>query len=51
MIRLGRDDDAADIIALITQAWGEYPGCLMIADENPELAALASYFAASVSCS
>jgi GNAT superfamily N-acetyltransferase len=45
MIRQGRDTDAAGIIALITAAWNEYPGCLMIEAENPELAALASDFA------
>jgi len=46
MLRPGRDDDAPGIIALITECWLEYPGCVMDLDgENPELRALASYFA------
>ena len=47
MLRPGRDDDAPGIIALITDCWLEYPGCVMDLDgENPELRALASYFSA-----
>ena len=46
MLRPGRDDDAPGIIALITECWLEYPGCVMALDgENPELRALASHFA------
>lgn len=45
-IRAGRDEDGPAIIALISSAWGEYPGVFMDVDgENPELRALASYFA------
>ncbi len=48
MLRPGRDDDAAGIVRLITDCWSEYPGCVMDLDgENPELRALASYFARS----
>jgi GNAT superfamily N-acetyltransferase len=44
--RPGRDADASPIIALITACWGEYPGVFMDVDgENPELRALATYFA------
>ena len=45
-LRAGRDDDAAEIIALITACWAEYPGCVMDVDgEVPELRALATYYA------
>lgn len=45
-IREGRDDDAADFIRLVGDAWGEYPNCILDVDgEVPELRALASYFA------
>jgi len=48
IIRPGRDDDAEGFIRLIGDCWAEYPGCLMDLDgENPELRALASYFAAA----
>jgi ribosomal protein S18 acetylase RimI-like enzyme len=46
LLRPGRDDDAADFIALVGAAWAEYPGAGLDVDgENPELRALASYFA------
>lgn len=46
MIRAGRDDDAAAYIALIGDAWAEYPGCVFDVDgELPELRALATHFA------
>jgi GNAT superfamily N-acetyltransferase len=45
ILRAGRDDDAAAVIALITSCWSEYPGVYMDVDgENPELRSLASYF-------
>jgi GNAT superfamily N-acetyltransferase len=45
VLRTGRDDDAAGIIALIGACWAEYPGCVMDVDgEVPELRALASYY-------
>ena len=45
MIRPGRDDDSADIIALITACWSEYPGCVMDLDgENPHLRAPATHY-------
>jgi len=47
MLRAGRDSDAAGFIALISDCWAEYPGCVFDLDgELPELRALASYFAA-----
>jgi len=46
ILRAGRDDDAAGFIALLTECWLEYPGCVVDIDgEVPELHALASYFA------
>ncbi|HYZ31978.1 MAG TPA: GNAT family N-acetyltransferase, partial [Crenalkalicoccus sp.] len=46
-IRSGRDEDAAGFIALIGDALGEYPGCVLDVDrEAPELRALATHFAA-----
>lgn len=46
MLRPGRDDDAARIIALVGACWAEYPGCVMdMVRENHELHALASDFA------
>lgn len=43
-LRPGRDDDAADIIRIISDCWSEYPGCVVdINGEVPELRALASY--------
>jgi GNAT superfamily N-acetyltransferase len=48
VLRPGRDEDAAGFIALIGDAWGEYPNCVLDVDgEVPELRALASYFAAA----
>ena len=45
VLRAGRDDDAAGIIALIGACWAEYPGCVMDVDgEVPELRALATYY-------
>ncbi|KAA2214692.1 GNAT family N-acetyltransferase [Teichococcus oryzae] len=45
MIRPGRDDDAADFIRLIGDAWSEFPNCILDVDgEVPELRALASHF-------
>ncbi|MCI0754289.1 GNAT family N-acetyltransferase [Teichococcus vastitatis] len=44
-IRPGRDNDAADFIRLIGDAWAEYPNCILDVDgEVPELRALASHF-------
>jgi GNAT superfamily N-acetyltransferase len=48
VLRAGRDADGPDLIALITECWLEYPGCVVDIDgEVPELHALASYFAAT----
>ena len=45
VLRAGRDEDAAEFIALIGACWAEYPGCVMDVDgEVPELRALASYY-------
>jgi len=45
-LRAGRDQDAADFIALIDACWAEYPGNILDVDgEVPELRALASYYA------
>ncbi len=45
VLRDGRDDDAAALIALIAACWAEYPGCVMDLDgEVPELRALATYY-------
>ncbi|MFC3126426.1 GNAT family N-acetyltransferase [Pseudoroseomonas globiformis] len=47
-IRPGRDDDAADYIRLIGEAWAEYPNCILDVDaEVPELRALDSHFRAT----
>ncbi len=46
VLRAGRDDDAAGFIALIGACWAEYPGNILDVDgENPELRALATYYA------
>jgi GNAT superfamily N-acetyltransferase len=46
ILRPGRDDDAAGFISLVGACWDEYPGAGLDVDgENPELRALASYFA------
>ena len=45
-LRAGRDEDAEGFIALIAACWAEYPGNILDVDgENPELRALATYFA------
>ncbi len=45
-IRDARDDDANGIIALMTNVFAEYEGCVMDVDgELPELRAIATYFA------
>lgn len=45
-LREGRDADAQGFIALVRDAWAEYPGCVFDLDgEVPELRALATYFA------
>lgn len=47
IVRRGRDDDAAGVIALIAGCWSEYAGCVMDLDgEVPELRGPASYYAA-----
>ena len=46
VLRAGRDDDAAGFIALVGACWAEYPGNILDVDgENPELRALATYYA------
>lgn len=48
ILRPGRDDDAEGFIRLVAACWAEYPGAGLDVDgENPELKALASYFAAA----
>ena len=48
VLREGRDTDADGFIALIAACWAEYPGNILDVDgENPELRALATYFAAN----
>lgn len=43
-----RDDDALDVIELISGVFGEYPGCITDVDgEMAELRALATHFAAA----
>ena len=44
-IRPGTDADGAACARLIEEVFAEYPGCLFIAAEFPELAGLASHFA------
>ncbi len=45
-LRAGRDEDANGFIALIAACWAEYPGNILDVDgENPELRALATYYA------
>jgi GNAT superfamily N-acetyltransferase len=47
VIRAGRDEDAADICAVVAGCWGEYPGCVTdIEGEAPELLAIATHCAA-----
>jgi GNAT superfamily N-acetyltransferase len=46
VIRPGRDEDAEAFIALVGNAWAEYPGCVLDVDgELPELRALATWSA------
>lgn len=45
-IRPGRDSDSPALIDLIGTCWSEYPGCVMDLDENPNLVAPDSYYAA-----
>ncbi len=45
-IRLARDDDSAPLSALIAASFAEYPGCVFVEEELPELRRPASYFAA-----
>ena len=46
VLRAGRDSDGPGLIALLTECWLEYPGCVVDIDgEVPELHALATYFA------
>lgn len=44
-IRIGTDADGSRCGDLIREAFAEYPGCLFVPEEFPELAALASHFA------
>jgi putative acetyltransferase len=46
MIRPARDDDGPALAALIARSFADYPGCLFIDAEFPELAAPASHYAA-----
>lgn len=45
-IRPARDDDSGPLSALIAASFAEYPGCVFVEDELPELRRPASYFAA-----
>lgn len=45
-IRLARDDDSGPLSALIAASFAEYPGCVFVEEELPELRRPASYFAA-----
>ena len=45
-IRPARDDDSGPLSALIAASFAEYPGCLFVAEELPELRRPASCFAA-----
>ncbi|WP_439572583.1 GNAT family N-acetyltransferase [Phreatobacter sp.] len=44
-IRPARDTDGPAIAALIARSFADYPGCLFIDEEFPELAAPASHYA------
>jgi putative acetyltransferase len=44
MVRLGTDDDGPACGDLIRDIFAEYPGCLFLPSEFPELGALASHF-------
>lgn len=45
-IRPARDDDSGPLSALIAASFAEYPGCIFVKEELPELRRPASYFAA-----
>lgn len=45
-IRPARDDDSGPLSALIAASFAEYPGCLFVEEELPELRRPASYFTA-----
>ena len=46
LIRDGRDDDAWDLIGLVSGCWSEYPGCVLdVHGEAPELLAIATHYA------
>lgn len=45
-IRVGTDADSPGCARLIREAFAEYPGCLYLPEEMPELVALASHFEA-----
>ena len=49
-IRLGTDADGVGCAALIRDVFAEYPGCLFVASELPELEALASHFERGGGC-
>ncbi len=44
-IRLARDDDSQALARLIAASFAEYPNCVFVWDEFPELRAPASHFA------
>ena len=46
IIRPARDTDSQALIALVGACWAEYPGCVMDLEENPNLAAPATFYAA-----
>lgn len=46
ILRPATDQDGPALAALISTTFAEYPGCLFIDDEFPELAAPASHYAA-----
>ncbi|MBN9450701.1 MAG: GNAT family N-acetyltransferase [Bosea sp.] len=45
-IRLARDDDSGPLSALISASFAEYPGCLFVPEEFPELRRPATAFTA-----
>jgi putative acetyltransferase len=46
-LREARDDDGLDVAALLGAVFSEYPGCLFVAAEMPEVATLATTFRAA----
>lgn len=44
-LRDARDDDSAGLAALVSACFAEYPGCVFVWDEFPELRRPASHFA------